>query len=126
MTSDKASVGSGRILDSKEVSLGGITDINKADMFGTDAFHLAFHKSLQLASRSKRFRTERWSKDEGRTNSDKLESLVLRQGSLKVPCSLLSKHFALEVSAHSFGAIGVAPMAFVIGSIGRFVGLCHN
>ena len=78
MAKDKASVGSGWVLDSKKVSLGAITDINKADMISADAFHLSFHESLQLTCRCKRFSAQRRSKDEGRLNADKLKSLVLR------------------------------------------------
>ena len=121
MAQDEASVCSGLVLDGKKVGVGSITNIDSTHVLGADSAHATLHKPLHPSTRSEGFLTKGRSHDEGRTDGDELKLLILRQGSLEIPCGFLSKNLALGISTHSLSTIRVAPVAFIESPIGGLV-----
>ena len=103
--------------------MGHITDIDDAAMLSADLVHAAFHKSLHPASRGEVLLAERWSHDKTWADRHNLELLVLGQGLLEVPSSLLGKDLGLGISAETFRSIWVAPVALIEGAVSWLVSL---
>ena len=121
MAQDEASVCSGSVLDGEKVGVGGVTNIDSTHVLGADSGHATLHKPLHPSTGSERFLAKGRSHDERRTDGHELKLLLLGQGSLEIPCGFLSKNLALGIGTHTFGTIGVAPVAFIEGPIGGLV-----
>ncbi len=124
MTEDEAAVGSGGVLDGENVSGCHITDINGTAMLSTNLLSRSFHQSFQPASRGEVLFAQGRTHHETWADCHDLELFAIAHSRLHVPGFLLGKDLGLGVVAHTFGAVWVAPVAFVVGTVGRLVCLC--
>ena len=121
MTKDEAAVGSGGVLDGEDVSRCYITDIDSTAVLSADALSRSLHQSFHPASRGEVFFAQGRTHHETWADCHDLELLAIAHSRLHVPGFLLSKDLGLGVVAHTFGTIWVAPVAFVVGAVGRLV-----